>query len=138
MVNIEIRNNNNIITLIGEGKIPLQSSQGMIHFSPNELLCAAVGSCIGRALVIYLAHNRIDTRDFESIAIDFIDNKLIIHIQHPKDITQEVLNDVKNVIFKCEMVKLLQPAIITEIKYRENNTSSNVLKSKRSKPCCGG
>lgn len=139
MVEVAIRNNNNIITLLADGKVPIQSSQGMIHLSANELLCSAIGSCIGRTLVIFCAHNTIDVRELEHILINLEDDIIKVYVSYPETMPIEILTQMDQRIRSCELVRKISKSFGFVLELQKNKTNTTKLKEMKStKPCCGG
>lgn len=134
MINVHVLNSNNIVTLQGEGKIPIKSSQGFMFYNSNELLCAAVGACIGRQIVIYGTQNKIDITLFESIGVTMDNGIIEIHLQHPKNFN---VSELKSVLERCEISQKINMPI--KVITRVNDTpDEELVKRDESKPCCGG
>ena len=133
MINIKMLKNNNIITLDSPGKNIIKSSSGLMFHSPHELLCVALGSCIGRHMVVFCSQNNIDIGTFESVTLDF-DKDFWLNIQHPKELTKELRIDLINILKNCEISKLILPEIT--ISFNENKPEFKPLKANT--PCCGG
>lgn len=140
MISVKLLNRNNIVTLEKEGKIPIKSSQGFMFYNPNELLCATIGACIGRNMVIYCSQNNIDITTFETIGVDMEHGKVKVVIQYPDNIDEETLKGLKSNIEKCEMITMLQNGIDIKVELLENKTPIDKIKEMNAagKPCCGG
>jgi len=133
MVYVKLLHNNNIITLDTPGKMTIKTSAGLYFHSSSELLCAALGSCLGKNLVRYCAQNKINVELFESIGVDFEDNKFHIEIKHPKILTKENKEEIETMIRNCSVAQLLTTEII--IGFNINTIDPDLTKRK---PCCGG
>lgn len=132
MINVNLQDNNSIITLTSPGKMPIKSNNGMFMYNSNELLCVAIGSCIGKYIVRWCVHTKLDIRKLENITITMDNNEIIINISHPKDLDiKELIKEIET----CEIVNKLsiEVKVLTSI----NKTSTNNLLKKVSKPCCG-
>lgn len=134
MVYVKLLHNNNIINLDTPGKMLIKSSSGLMFHSSAELLCAALGSCLGKNLVRYCAQNKINVESFEQIGVEFEDNKFHIHINHPKSLTKDNISEIESMIRNCSVAQILNVEI--EIKFANNNIDPDL--TKKPKPCCGG
>lgn len=134
MVFVKLLHNNNIITLDTPGKQIIKSSSGLMFHSSAELLSAALGSCLGKNLVRYCAQNSINVESFEQVAVDFEDNQFHIHINHPKSLTDDNKEEIKNLIRNCSVAQILNTEI--NINLANNNIEPDL--TKKPKPCCGG
>lgn len=134
MVLVKLLHNNNIITLDTPGKQIIRSSSGLMFHSSAELLCAALGSCLGKNLVRYCAQNKINVEMFEQVGVDFEDNTFKIHINHPKYLTKENLEEIDSMIHNCSVAQMLNAEIT--VTFANNNIDPDL--TKKSKPCCGG
>lgn len=131
MIQIHVLNSNNIVTLESHGKLPIKSSQGYMFYNANELLCAAVGACAGRQIVIYATNNKVDLTTFEFFGVSMDEGKIEIYIQHPSDFDpRELANRLEN----CEISESITLPI--KVVAVENTTSTEELKQHRIKPCC--
>jgi len=136
-INIEVRKNNRIVTLNIPGKMPILSRNGSFNFhNPMELLCVAYGSCFGREFWDYCRFNNINVDEFESFVITMEDNIIVLTVQHPKDITDELKKDIKRLSHTCPISKMLSH--IPKINFIENETAKSILidETRRSN-CCG-
>lgn len=134
MIVIDLLNNNNIVTLSSEGKLPIKSSSGYMFYNSNELLCVAVGACVGKHTVIYCAQNKIDLSEFEYFKVDMESNIIKVYIGYPKNFDYSGL---KKVLENCEISKKI--SIPIEIIMNESKkTIEENKKSNLKKPCCGG
>jgi len=140
MIEIEARNKNRIVTAVSPGKAPIRirPSASMYFWNPMELLCAAVGGCLGGILVDYCRYNELNPAIFELLSTDLKDGKIIATLQHPKEIDQEHLSRITQKMRNCEISRMLNKEI--EINLIENSTPVEVLtnESRRAKGCCGG
>jgi len=135
MVNVKLLHNNFIVNLEAPGKPVIKSSaSGMMFFNSMELLCVALGSCIGKHLVRHCAQNKINIELFESIAIDMNNNDFIVNAQYPKIVTEEQLKDIEYVITHCDISKLLTSEI--KVNFSLNKIDPDITRTR--KPCCGG
>ena len=134
MIKVKLLNSNTIITLEGDGpKSPIKSSSGLYFYNPNELLCAAIGSCGGKEIVRYCAQNKIDVEKFEIFAVDMVDSKIRYHINHPKDLNNEHKKELIRLVSNCPISELLNNNI--EVILKENEKEPEIRKP--SGGCCG-
>lgn len=134
MIDIQVMNSNNIITLSSEGKLPIKSSQGFMFYSPNELLCASYGACAGRHIVLYASQNKINLDGFHSFKVDMDNDEIIMYLTYPKEF------DPKELVYlleNCEISKKLSIPIKV-VAVQQDTPTEEVVKSKQKKPCCGG
>lgn len=125
MLYLKLMKNNSIVRILSDGKPVLNSSNGLYYHNSNELLCAAVGSCLGKQMVKYGNQYNINVELFESISINMNDDEIIINIQHPKNIDKEYLDKIQD----CEIKSKINIPI--EFNFNEND------KNEKIKPCCG-
>ena len=137
MVEIKLRNNNNIITLLVPGKIPLQSSQGLNHFSANELLCSSIGSCVGRTLVIHCAQNSINIKILETILVSMNNNCITILIKYANDIDKDIITSIEKKVKSCELVTSLSKSFDIEVEMIRSEFDKKKLQKQNTKKCCG-
>ena len=140
MIQVKVLNNNNIVTLQKEGGLPIKSSQGFMFYNSNELLCVAVGSCVGRNMVILCSQEDIDVDSFEYVGIDMESHKLRIVIKCPKEMDEKKRELLKNRLEGCELVTNLKKAYDIKVELLDNDTpTEQVVEANRTgKPCCGG
>jgi len=136
MIELKMMNGNNIINIIAPGKQVIKSSQGLLFYSPMELLCSSLGSCIGKHLVIYCSHNSIDITSFEFIGIDMIDGDIKVIIKHPVELSEENISDIKKIVETCEIRKMLDCGVYVQIEPNAKETA-RVVDDNKPKPCCG-
>lgn len=134
MIKIDVLNNNSIVTLSSESKIPIKSSQGLMFYSPNELLCVTVGACVGKHLVRYCSQNKIDVRIFEQLKVDMDNDNIYVYVQHPKDMETD---EIKHLILNCDIAKRLK-IDIEVVLFPNDNDEDEVIKTNTPTPCCGG
>ena len=128
MVEIKLRNNNNIITLLVPGKIPLQSSQGLNHFS---------GSCVGRTLVIHCAQNSINIKILETILVSMNNNCITILIKYANDIDKDIITSIEKKVKSCELVTSLSKSFDIEVEMIRSEFDKKKLQKQNTKKCCG-
>ena len=133
MLYIRLLHNNNIITIDTPGKQIIKSSAGLMFHNSAELLCAALGSCLGKNLVRYCSHNSINVELFESIGIDFINEKFYVEIKHPNNLSEENIKEIEYTIRNCSVAQLINAEIV--IGFNVNTITPDITKRK---PCCGG
>ena len=139
MIDVKILNNNTIITLSSPGKSPIKSSSGLYFYSPADLLCSAIGSCVGREIVLFCAGQRIDVGIFQSLSVDYINYKMIVKIQHPRDMSESIVRQLRHRVAGCDMVAKISKAITIDIDITPNTMSNNEIRGVvKSKGCCGG
>jgi uncharacterized OsmC-like protein len=112
----------------------IKSSSGLYFHSSADLLCAAFGSCIGKNLVRYCAQNKINVEAFEQVAVDFIDEKFIIYVNHPKSLTAENKSEIESLILNCSVSQMLNAD--KNVEFRNNNIDPDL--TRKSNNCCGG
>jgi len=134
MVFLKLLHNNNIVTLDTPGKMLIKSSSGLYFHSSADLLCAALGSCIGKNLVRYCAQNKINVEMFEQIGVEFEDNKFSIHIHHPSILDKDNIIEIEALIKNCSVAQLLTVDIV--ITFEKNKVDPDI--TRKSQPCCGG
>ena len=135
MVDIKLLQGNNIITLDTPGKNIIKSSAGSFFHNSMELMCVALGSCVGKHIVRYCSQNKINVETFESISIDMKNNDFYVYIQHPKTLTAEQISDLTYVVTNCDVAKLLSSEVHAE--FSLNKIEPDITK-KRKRSCCGG
>ena len=137
MINVKLLNNNNIITIQGEGKLPIKSAEGYMFYNPNELLCIAIGACIGKQLLYYCNKNKIDVNIIESVDIDMEDeDEILIYLKFPKDYNDNIITDIKTLLHHCPISKKLITKI-NIISTKSDNNYKDVINKNNIKPCCG-
>jgi hypothetical protein len=140
MIDIEARDKNRIVTVSLPGKTPIKirPSSSLYFWNPVELLCGAVGGCIGGIVVDYCRYNDLDPKIFEFLGIDLKDKKIIVVLKHPKELEKEHLTRLSAQITTCEVSKMLLFPI--EIQLLENTISTKELinAGESRKGCCGG
>lgn len=138
-IQIELRKSNRIVTLNTEGKTPILSRSGAFNFhNPMELLCISFGACIGKDIWEDFHFNKINIDEFESFSVTIEDNTLILIVQHPKDLSDDVKDNIKRLTRTCSVAKQLKNTPI--VKFIENKISKDELlkKDESKKGCCGG
>jgi len=134
MINVKLLHNNTIVTLEVPDKAIIKSSTGAFHSSPMELLCVALGSCIGKHIVRYCSQEKINVQTFKKIAVDMDNNNFIVYIEHPKGLSLQNLIDLKQVVLNCDVGKLLKADI--KLIFTPNAVDPDV--NRKTTPCCGG
>lgn len=136
-IKIEVRKDNRIVILNIDGKVPIRTRSGSFTFHNSmELLCMSYGSCFGRSFLDYCKHENINPETFESLILTMENNIIYLTIQHPKNITDEIKNDIKRIARICEIAKLL--VNLPVINFIENNTSTETLiNNSLNVKCCG-
>ena len=134
MVEIHIRNQNNIINAIPIGKTLIRGRTGGSPYllNPIDILLSSLGICIGGKIVDYCRLNDVDASIFQSIFIDWTNEEYIIRIQAPVEFERWRL---EKEITTCSIAKLLNNKVI--VNWTENTIPIEELK-KETKPCCGG
>ena len=138
MIDIEIRDKNQIVILSTPMKTPIRSRTGSAYFyNPMELLCVAVGSCFGKELVQHCKDEKINPKIFESIKITIENFTPKIIISHPKDMKEEQLKTISILARTCPIAKMLTKEV--EIVFIKNNTPvEDLVDESKHTPCCGG
>jgi uncharacterized OsmC-like protein len=102
-----------------------------------ELVCIALGACFGGELVKLCSQQKVNPSVFESLNITMENFVPKITVQHPKDISIELLEDIKHAAIHCPVAAMLRTQ--PELVFIENTLPIEVLtdETKRS-TCCGG
>lgn len=137
-ININIRKDSRIITLDAPGKTPIMSRGASQYFyNSMELLCVAYGACFGKELWNYCYLNNINVDIFESIEVTMEDNDIIITVQHPEDLDDETIDNIKYYATHCSISKLLK--IEPKIELKINDTpKEKIVDELHKRRCCGG
>ena len=139
MIQVKILNGNNIVTIESIGKAPIKTSSGLVFYSPIDLIAASIGSCVGKNIVIFFQHEKLDVFLLENIYVEFKDNKFVCKIVHSKSIPEETLKALETKLLHCEIVSNLQKAFDIVFNFTVSKISPEQLKKdKLTKPCCGG
>ena len=102
-----------------------------------ELLCVAIGSCFGRELVELCAETNTNPRVFQSIVITMENFIPKIILSHPKDIDQEILEDISLIVKTCPISKMLINEV--KIEFIENDMpTEDLIDESKDTSCCGG
>ncbi len=133
MIELKLLQGNNIITVEVPGKAIIKSSGGLFHPNSMELLCVALGSCLGKSIVKFCIQNKINIETFESILLTY-DTTFDILINHPKELNKELQDELSFVLKNCSIGKLLKPEV--NIIYSKNKKEPDL--TRKIKPCCGG
>lgn len=137
MIDIQIRDRNNIVTLSVPGKTPIRSSGGTFFYSSMELLCISLGSCFGKELVRYCSFEKINPRVFESIKVSMKNYTPYIIVSHPKDFDPKHIEAIESIASTCKVAKMLVPAV--GIRFVENTISTeDLVDETKNTGCCGG
>ena len=139
MIELNLRDRNNIVGLVAPGKSPIRSSSGgsPFFYSSMELLCIALGSCFGGEMVRFCARNAINPAVFESISLTMEEFIPTIIVQHPTTLTKEQLDEIVYLGTHCKVSSLLRDP--PKIKLIENTLPIEILVDETKKPsCCGG
>ena len=138
MVEIKLLRNNSIINLEVPGKAIIKSSMNKFHSNPMELLCVAVGSCIGKSVNEFCTKSKIDVQLFEDFILEFDHEKPVtefeLNIKHPKDFNMKQLLEMRQVIRECTMLNIINIPI--DVKFSLNSKEHNP--KRKSTSCCGG
>lgn len=138
MISIELRENNRIIVVNQEGKVPIRVRTGSAMFhSPLDLLCCSIGSCIGRTLQDQCRFQNQSILQFEKIIVTMENFIIHVYITYALDINDEFLTIVTRALDSCEINKLLKNK--TNINFIKSSLSKEILIN-QDKPsnCCGG
>ena len=134
MVDIKLLHNNTIVTLEIPSKATIKSSAGAFHPNSMELLCVALGSCIGKHMVRYCSQEKINIETFSQISLDMQHNDFILHIAHPTGMSLQNLIDLKEIVVSCDIAKLLKSKI--DVNFSPNKIEPDL--NRKPTPCCGG
>jgi len=133
MINVDIINNNNIITIHSEGKVPIKSSMGYMFYSPDDLLCSAVGACIGHYIVNMYRGIGVTTDIIKSLEVYLnSDSSIGISIIFFKDVDKELIATTVEGIKNCPIAAKLS----SDIEVYTDKINESVVK-KSTKGCCG-
>jgi len=133
MINVDMINNNNIVTIHSEGKVPIKSSMGYMFYSPDDLLCSAVGACIGHYIVNMYRGIGVTTDIIKSLEVYLnSDSSIGISIIFFKDVDKEIISNTVEGIKECPIAGKLSSSIDVYI----GKVNENVVK-KGIKGCCG-
>jgi uncharacterized OsmC-like protein len=138
MISIDIRDRNLLVTLTVPAKTPIRARSGSAYFyNSMELICVALGACFGGELVKLCSQHTVNPLVFESLSVNMENGIPILIVQHPKNLSQDLLNDIKYAATHCSVANMLknQP----ELRLIENTIPVEILtdETKRS-TCCGG
>ena len=137
MVNFEISGTHQLIILNVEGKLPIRVSSGSINFhNANDLLCCALGACIGNNLKRLCLWEDINPRIFQTITIKLNNSILEIEIYCPKDFPEDKRLTIQRNLSGCSIAKLLNEPVT--IAFRDNDTPTEELVEDKPRSCCGG
>lgn len=136
MLDLQLRDKNNIITMTSPGKTPLQGRRGSGLYYHNSLdfILAAVGTCAGGSLIDYCRLNDLNPAIFSNIRLFFSDDKFIIAIKRPSDFEEVHMERIKSRLSNCTMKNYLAHPI--EIQWALNEVPIEEL-IKEPKGCCG-
>ena len=143
MVNINIRDNNNLINLTIPGKTPIRgrTAPNSYFHTPLELLLSALGLCIGGIINNYCRMNDINPKIFENINVtlgssDVNKGSFCVEIKHPRDFDHEHIVRLSDEISNCVIAKELKKELVTHWTYNET-TTEELIKKTVDEPCCG-
>jgi len=137
MVEVSLRDNNQIINLLVVGKAPIRgriSSSPFFH-SPLELLLSALGLCIGGKINDYCRMNDLNPSIFEQILIDYDSLNYIVNIKRPENLSQEHISRLRNEIINCNVARELHKEV--KVKFELNTVPVEELIKKPTQRCCG-
>jgi len=134
MIQIDLMNSNNIVTLNSEGKLPIKSSSGFMFYSPNELLCVAIAACVGKHLVKWGSQNKVDLLSFEQLSVDMDKDEIQVVVQYPENVNSA---EIRDLVENCDIAKKLAKPVkcITIV---NDNLAEDVIKANTPTACCGG
>lgn len=137
MIEINVRDRNNIVTLAVPGKIPIKARSGSPYFyNSMELICIALGACFGGELVKFCSHNKLNPAAFESLGITIENFVPIIVIQHPP-LDKEKLEELEYIATHCPVASMLKNGV--KVRFIENTIPVEILTDETKRPsCCGG
>jgi len=132
MIRVRLLNGNTISILESdEGKPTIRSSSGLYYHNPNELLCCAIGACIGRHIVIYFTNHKLDIAHIKELQVGF-DGSFIINLKYYNEI-ESYINDIEALCISCEVVRKLVP----ETKFNALRSDEPYVKIEPKQKCCG-
>lgn len=136
MINIYLRDKNNLINITNTGKTPIRgkTSSNLYFHTPLELLLSALGLCVGGIINNYCKLYDINPQIFESISVDKND-KYIISIQRPEDFEVEHIKRLSSEIDNCNVARELKTKV--EVNWLLNKTKIEELIKEQEKSCCG-
>ena len=137
MINVELRDGNQIVTLTVDDKKPLLTrASGFMYYNPMELLCISVASCVGVNIQRECRYGGVNVQLFESIQVGMENFKVKIFIQHPEDMDEEFLKLIRRRLESCEVVGLLKEK--PTVTFLHNKQPTMELIKEKPKGCCGG
>lgn len=136
MLDLQLRDKNNIITMTSPGKTPLQGRRGggLYYHNSLDFLLAAVGTCAGGSLIDYCRFNELNPSIFENINLSFDNDKFIITIKRPEDLEEENMRRIENTLLNCTMKDYISRPM--EVRWALNEVPIEEL-IKEPKGCCG-
>lgn len=137
MISVDIRDRNLLVTLSVPAKVPIRARSGSPFFHNSmELVCIALGACFGGELVKLCSQHKVNPAVFESINITMENFIPKIILQHPKDLPQELMDEIQYSVKNCPVSKMMKNE--PELELIENSLPIEVLtdETKRS-TCCG-
>lgn len=136
MIQVDLRDNNQIINLNIDGKIPIRSrSSGLTFHNSMELLCCAVGSCVGNLILTECRYLNTSVNQIEDLCVT-MDNFIIhINITYTKDANKELIENINRSIKNCPIASMLKDELIIN-----NFVGIKLYKEIKKEPrgCCGG
>lgn len=139
MVEVNLRNKNNLINLTIVGKAPIRgrTSSSQFFHTPLELLLSALGLCIGGIIVNYCRLNELDTGLFESIIMCYKSDQCYVDIKHAKILTKEHISRLSDEITNCPIANQLKKPI-GYAWYESEIPVEELIKRQEPGSCCGG
>ena len=136
MLDIKIRDKNQIITLAVPGKTPLQGRRGssLYYHNPLDFLLAALGTCLGGEISDYCRFNELNPQVFEKVNLALDGSSFIITIRRPTDFEQNHMDRLSRRLTSCTVSKYLSQGILVRWDLNEKPTQELI---KEPKGCCG-
>jgi hypothetical protein len=139
MVEVHLRDKNNLINLTIPGKTPIRgrTAPNQYFHTPIEILLSACGLCIGGIIVNYCRLNNLDVGLFESITMDYFAGQCCVDIRYGKTLTEEHILRMSNEITDCPISRELKKPV--GFAWKESNIPvEELVKRQDERPCCGG
>jgi uncharacterized OsmC-like protein len=139
MIEVNLRDRNNLIVLSATGKAPIRGrvSPNQFFHSPLELLLCSLGLCIGGTIVNYCRLNNINISLFESVIMVYKMEQCCVDIKYSKILTEEHMRRISDEITNCPIAKQLKRTI-GYAWYESDIPDEELLKKQDVRPCCGG
>lgn len=136
MIQVDLRDNNRIIMLNSDGKVPIRARQGspMFH-NAMDLLACSVGTCIGNHILRCCHYESVTPSIFKSIYVTIDNFKVEVILEHASDTDEKFLNNVITRIKRCEVASMLKDGV--NVKSIVSKEKLEELEKRPRQKCCG-